>query len=157
MYAYGIKYQLFENILIVCIGNICRSPMAEGLFKQVIAESGNADCYVSSAGLHALVGHRADPKACQLMMKKSIDISAHRACQLNNEMIRKADLILVMELFQKNIIEEKQLSSKGKVFRLGEWGNFDIVDPYQKELSDFENSLSSIEQGVSQWVAKLKI
>lgn len=129
--------------------------MAEGLLKQAIVESSKADCVVSSAGLNALIGHKADPKACKLMIKKGIDISGHRACQLNNEMIRKADLILVMESFQKNIIEEKEPSSKGKVFRLGEWGKFDIADPYQKELSAFERSFALIEQGVSQWVAKL--
>jgi protein-tyrosine phosphatase len=129
--------------------------MAEGLLKQAIAELGKADCFVCSAGLHALVGHSADPKACQLMIKKGIDISGHRACQLNNEMIRKADLILVMESFQKKIIEEKEPSSKGKVFRLGEWGRFDIADPYQKELLVFEQSLTLIERGVSQWISKL--
>ncbi len=129
--------------------------MAEGLFRQAITESSKADCFVSSAGLNALIGHKADRKACQLMIEKGIDISGHRACQLNKEMIRKADLILVMELFQKNIIEKNEPSAKGKVFRLGEWEKFDIADPYQKELSVFEESLILIEKGVSLWIAKL--
>ena len=74
--------------------------MAEGLLKQVLLEANKTDCNVSSAGLAALVGHKAEPSACQLMMKKGIDISGHRACQLHTEMIRKTDLILVMELNQ---------------------------------------------------------
>lgn len=129
--------------------------MAEGVLKQALADLNKADCVVSSAGLHALTGHKADPKACQVMMEKGIDISNHRACQLNNEMIRKADLILVMEAFQKNAIEENEPSTRGKVFRLGEWENSDIADPYQKELPVFEKTLALIEQGVFQWIKRL--
>ena len=129
--------------------------MAEGLLKQSLAESGKTDRLVSSAGLYALLGHPPDPNACQLMLKKGIDISSYRASQLDNKMIRNMDLILVMELTQKIAIEENEPSARGKVFRLGEWGNFDIADPYQKGLSVFEKSLVLIEQGVSQWVKKL--
>jgi len=129
--------------------------MAEGLLKQVLVEANKSDCNVSSAGLAALVGHKADPSACQLMMKRGIDISGHRACQLNTEMIRKTDLILVMELSQKNAIIENQQSARGKVYRLGEWGGFEIADPYQQDFAAFERSFVLIEQGLSQWMEKL--
>jgi len=69
-----------------------------------------------------LVGHKADAKASQLMIARGLDISQHRARQLNSEMIRKADLILVMELGHKMDIETREPSAKGKIFRLGEWG-----------------------------------
>lgn len=146
---------MFKNILIVCVGNICRSPMAQGLLKQAFVEAKKTNCSVSSAGLAALVGRKADPSACQLMIKKGIDISGHRACQINSEMIRKASLILVMELSQKIAIIENEQSARGKVFRLGEWGGFDIADPYQKDFAAFEKSLTLIEQSVSQWIEKL--
>jgi protein-tyrosine phosphatase len=129
--------------------------MAEGLLKQALLEANKTDCNVSSAGLAALVGHKADPSACQLMMKKGIDISGHRACQLHTEMIRKTDLILVMESNQKNTIIEKQQSARGKVFRLGEWEEFDIADPYKKDIAAFERSLTLIEKGITQWMEKL--
>ena len=129
--------------------------MAEGLLKQALVRSNRADCNVSSAGLAALIGHKADPSACQLMIKRGIDISGHRAIQLHAEMIRKTDLVLVMELNQKNAIIEKHQSARGKVFRLGEWGGFDIVDPYKKDFAIFERSLTLIEQGVSHWIEKL--
>ena len=146
---------MFKNILVICIGNICRSPMAEGLLKNALADSNKDDCIVTSAGLGALVGQPPDTKACQLMLEKGIDISGYRACQINKEMIRKADLILVMELSHKTAIEMSEPSAKGKVFRLGEWGGFDISDPYKQELSAFEKSLKLIEQGIALWVPKL--
>lgn len=139
----------------MCVGNICRSPMAEGLLKQAFIEAGRLDSKISSAGLGALVGHPPDPKACQVMMEKGIDISSYRARQLNQEMIRKSELILVMEAGQRNAIEEIEPTARGKIFRLGEWGKFDIPDPYQKEIRVFEKTLLLIEQGVSHWIHKL--
>jgi protein-tyrosine phosphatase len=129
--------------------------MAEELLKHALAASNKGDCVVSSAGLGALVGHSPDPKACQLMIDKGIDISHYRARQLNKEIIRKADLILVMESTHKIAIEESEPSAKGKVFRLGEWGKFDISDPYKQDLSAFVESFNLIEQGIALWVPKL--
>jgi protein-tyrosine phosphatase len=129
--------------------------MAEGLLKQGLTADGKVDCVVSSAGLGALVGHAPDESSCQLMLEKNIDISDYRACQLNKEMIRKADLILVMESSHKNIIEGYEPSARGKVFRLGEWEEFDIADPYQQGEASFRKAFNLIEQGVSQWLQKL--
>ena len=129
--------------------------MAEGLLKHALAASNKGDCVVSSAGLGALIGHSPDPTACQLMKEKGIDISDYRASQLNKEMIRKADLILVMESAHKIAIEESEPSAKGKVFRLGEWGRFNISDPYKQDLSAFVKSFNLIEQGIALWVPKL--
>lgn len=139
----------------MCVGNICRSPMAEVILKDALSKIKHNACYVSSAGIGALVGHKADANASQLMMARGLDISQHRACQLNKEMIRRADLVLVMELAHKMEIESKEPSAKGKVFRLGEWGGYDIPDPYQKDLKVFESVLALIDQGVGQWVKKL--
>ncbi len=129
--------------------------MAEGLFKQVLINANKSDRTVNSAGLSALVGHPPDPNACSLMRERGIDISDYRACQLNQEMIRKSELILVMELNQKYILEENEPTARGKIFRLGEWGKFEITDPYKKEIQFFEKTLTLIEQGVSHWVERL--
>lgn len=143
---------MFENILIVCIGNICRSPMAEALLKESLKDKKIHD--ITSAGLGALVGHHPDKTAIQLMQEKGLDISSYRATQISQPLIRKADLILVMEAKHKDAIENKDPSAKGKVFRLGEWGKFDIADPYRKERKVFEESLNLIETGVLEWVNK---
>ncbi len=129
--------------------------MAEGLLKAALLSAGKTDCVVNSAGLRALAGHPPDPLACQLMQDNNIDISNYTACQLNKDMIRKADLILVMEAAHKAIIEVHEPSARGKVFRLGEWSDFDIVDPYQQGLAAFVTAFNLIEQGVSDWVKKL--
>lgn len=129
--------------------------MAEGLFKQTLIDARKPDLTVNSAGLSALVGHPPDPNACVLMRKRSIDISDYRACQLTQEMVRESELILVMELAQKYILEENEPTARGKIFRLGEWGKFDIADPYQKEIQFFEKTLTLIEKGVSHWVERL--
>lgn len=129
--------------------------MAAGLLSQAMIDEGGINHVIRSAGLQALVGHPADPIACQLMANRNIDISAHRACQLNSVMLRSANLVLVMESAHKTAVEAKDPSAKGKVFRLGEWGKFDVPDPYQQNLAAFEHSLMLIEHGVSDWMARL--
>ena len=146
---------MFNNILIVCVGNICRSPIAEALLKAALTTIKPGNYKVSSAGIGALVGYPADATAKELMITKGFDISEHRADQLNEDMIRKADIILVMESAHKQAIEAKQPSAKGKIFRLGEWGGFDIPDPYRRDHEVFESVMSLIDQGVNQWLEKL--
>lgn len=149
------QLELFNKILVVCVGNICRSPMAEALLQNAFIQSGKTEQSVSSAGLGALAGYQADPIARQLIAEKGLDISAHRARQLTDEMLHQADLILVMETWQKVTIEKCSPSARGKIFRLGKWDKIDINDPYQKNLSEFIKALKLIEQGVAQWMAKL--
>jgi low molecular weight protein-tyrosine phosphatase len=146
---------LFNNILVVCVGNICRSPMAEALLEETLNNKAEKEYQLSSAGLQAMVGHKADAVAIELMLDKGLDISNHFARQLNQAMIIAADLILVMESEHKQVIETKEPSAKGRVFRLGEWGGFDIIDPYRRERKVFEQALQLIEIGVKEWAEKL--
>ncbi len=110
---------------------------------------------VASAGLGALVGHPADEMAQELLLEQGIDISAHRARQLTSAMLRQADLVLVMEAEYKKAIESLDPCARGKVYRLGEWGNFDILDPYRQSREVFEHALQLIQQGVADWSSKL--
>lgn len=146
---------MFENILVVCVGNICRSPVAEALLKDALQTKGNKNHIISSAGLGAIVGAAPDKIARELMLEKGIHISDYRATQITPEMIRQADLILVMETLHKELIEHKEPSATGKVFRLGKWGGFDIADPYLQERKVFEEVVQLIEKGVTDWVNKL--
>ncbi|MCD6048130.1 MAG: protein tyrosine phosphatase [Gammaproteobacteria bacterium] len=143
-----------KNILIVCLGNICRSPMGEGLLKQFAIDN-SLPLQVSSAGITAMVGHPADPKAIEIMKKRDIDISQHAPTQLTQELLRQMDLVLVMEEWQKKEIGCLFPSSYGKVHRLGKWGNFEIPDPYRKPIEQFEASCQLIEQGLRDWQERL--
>jgi protein-tyrosine phosphatase len=129
--------------------------MAEALLREALSHAGKTGYSISSAGLGALVDHAPDKTACELLLKKGIAISSYKASQINTQVIRDADLILVMEAGHKNALVTESPSAKGKVFRLGEWGGFDIPDPYRKDLAAFENALHLIEQGVAQWLTKL--
>jgi len=131
------------------MGNICRSPLAEGLFQQKLLQL-NLPITVGSAGLTAMVGHEADKRVRRLLLEKNgVDISAHRGQQVTKTLLFEADLILVMESFQKIIIEREETSCYGRVHCLGKWSNDEITDPYQATIKEVEQAFSLIEQGVS--------
>ncbi len=129
--------------------------MAEALLREELAKTGE-EYDVQSAGLGALVGHPADETAQKLMRRIGIDISGHRARQLDSDLVHWADLILVMETSQKKTLESSEPSARGRVYRLGEWGDFDVPDPYKRPEEAFEQALTLISQGVSEWIPKLR-
>ncbi|PUA16922.1 low molecular weight protein-tyrosine-phosphatase [Glaciimonas sp. PCH181] len=141
---------MINTILVLCLGNICRSPMAEGLFKQALPEK-----KIFSAGITAMVGHPADPFTIEILQQRGIDISEHRGQGLVSWMVSQADLIMTMDIAQKQYVEQKYPSAKGKVFRLGEYANSDIADPYRKDKAAFEQSYTLINAGVEEWVKRL--
>lgn len=143
---------MFRCVLTVCTGNICRSPIAQYLLQ---ARTKKHRTTVESAGLRALQRHPADPQAVMLMKQRGFDISTHRGRQLTNEMLREAELILVMETAQRLALEDKAPWARGKIYTLGHWDEFDIPDPYGKPLAIFESVTELIDRSVAQWEAKL--
>lgn len=139
-----------QNILVVCVGNICRSPMAEFFLKQ-----SHPDLHISSAGLSAMVGHSADNKAIACMDGLNIDMRSHVARQINAELIKKADLILVMSKNQLQYIEQKWPFAKGKVFRLGHWQAQNVPDPYQHDQAFFDETCKNIQAYANDWQSHL--
>jgi len=118
--------------------------MAEGLLRARLAGRG----VVGSAGIAALEGRSADPLAVELLAGRGIDISAHRARQLTPELLAAFDLVLVMEAGQQAEIERLSPSSRGRVHRIGRFGNFDVPDPYRQPRPAFEGALALIERGL---------
>jgi protein-tyrosine phosphatase len=141
---------MIKRVLVVCIGNICRSPMAEGLLKASLPE-----VQISSAGLGALVGHGADPLALGLMADAGINIAAHRARSLTDQIAREADLILVMDEQQKQQIARQYPYTRGKVFRLAEAAKQDIPDPYRQTPQVFQTVFAQIQSGVNEWTKRI--
>lgn len=139
-----------HHVLAVCLGNICRSPMAEGLLAAAMP-----DCGVSSAGLGAMIGYPADPLACELMEERGLDISTHRARQISLDLCQRADLILVMDTEQRRAVEQRYPFTSGKVFRLCEHQKLDVPDPYKAGRPAFQTSLALIEDGATQWANRI--
>ncbi len=127
--------------------------MAEGVLRDALADMSGVT--VSSAGVGALVGHPADEHAVALMDERGLDISSHEARQLTPELIAESDLILVLESGHKRVIDSNEPSARGKVYRLGEWQDQDIPDPYGKPRDEFEKALALIDQGCKSWAEKI--
>lgn len=140
-----------KQILVLCIGNICRSPMAEGMLKRALP-----DRVVRSAGLGALIGKPADPLSVQLMAEQGIDITEHRAQQISGGLVAQAELILVMDAEQKQYVETQYMGARGKVFRLCEATKVDIPDPYREGIESFREAYTLIDEGVRFWVDQIE-
>lgn len=139
-----------KNLLVVCEGNICRSPMAEGLLKAALP-----DASVRSAGLGALIGMPADETAVRLMDARGIDIAPHRAVQITGEMCKRSELVLVMSAEQRKRLEQLYPLACGKVFRLGEFDKRDVPDPYRQPEAAFRDALQLIDSGVRAWLQRI--
>ena len=142
------------SVLIVCVGNICRSPMGEYLLRQLVQEKGN-NISVSSAGIGALVGHGADELAVEVMLENGIDISEHIARRLDENLVKNNELILVMENWQQKEIEHLYPFSRGRVHLLGKWDESEISDPYKMSKEHFITAYKNIDQACFQWCTKL--
>ena len=138
----------------VCIGNICRSPVAEGFILHYFKNNSIAG-EVSSAGIYAMVGNSADPHAQTIMRDQfNIDVSQHRARQITKEMVQYYDLVLAMDQEQVTILKKKYPFALGKIYSLGKWRQVDIADPYQQSEVVFYTCIDLIQACVMDWIKK---
>ncbi len=124
------------NILFVCTGNTCRSPMAAALFNKIAMEK-NLDVRIESAGLFANDGDRASANSIAAMKDYGIDLSSHRAKTVNGELLKQVDLALTMTVSHKTALEQYL---GDKVYTLCEFAgeNGDIPDPYGGDLEEYK-------------------
>lgn len=141
-----------KHILVLCTGNICRSPTAHYLLQQSLGD----DYEVQSAGLGALVNHAADEMAIKIASSHNLDISKHRAKQVTEALLSWADLILVMETGQKKELLSKFPTLEGKIFRYGDPVQVDIPDPYRRPESAFVTAWNFIAKFTPYWVERIK-
>lgn len=138
---------MFNSILVVCVGNICRSPIGERLLKKMYPGK-----QIDSAGISALIGHPADPMSVAVSEEKGISLDNHYAKQLTRSLCLDHDLILVMEYWHIDNICRKFPEARGKVMLFGHWINKqEIPDPYRKDKKAFENAFALLEKSAYQW------
>lgn len=151
------------SILVVCMGNICRSPMAEGVLRRVIEEASlPRPVRIDSAGTHGYhVGQPPDARARQAASRRGIDIAAQRARQVEAEDFHRFDLILAMD--QENLQRLQVLrpeNPRAELKRFLEFaedaGSLDVPDPYYGAANGFEQVLDLVELGASGLLVELR-
>lgn len=143
---------MFGEILVVCTGNLCRSPMAEAWLRHRLADSA---VHVCSAGLAARAGAPADANAVALLSGRGLDISSHRSRQLNESDILGAELVLVMERWQKSEIERRCPAGRGRIFLLAHWQGVEIADPLGGSMAIFEDVFANIDAAIGSWIERI--
>lgn len=130
------------NVLFVCTGNTCRSPMAAALFNKIAVER-NLDVRIESAGLFANDGDTATTEAVVAMKKYGIDLLGHHAQPINTELIEKSDLILTMTGAHKLVLAQ---TAPDKTYTLCEYAgeDADIPDPFGGDVAEYEECAEKI-------------
>lgn len=128
--------------MVICLGNICRSPMAEAFLKKHLPDS-----KIVSAGLErATSGWHAEDDAVKAMTEHGIDISNHRAQPLTEDLLEDVDIVLTMEEDQVRIVRRRFPKFKGIAKRLCD--GTDVEDPYGYPFSMFRKVCQQISEGV---------
>jgi len=142
-----------KEILFVCTGNLCRSPMAAGYFQHLCQRAELKKVSIISAGTHATPGTRAPAEACLVCKEVGFDISDHQSSLLTLEAMERADWVIVMERNHRNLALLISHKSKDKVHVLGKWlkgrkRGKDIPDPFMKPLKVYQNVFEVIAPSV---------
>jgi protein-tyrosine phosphatase len=152
------------NVLFVCMGNICRSPMAEGVFRREVAKAGLLDkVNVDSAGTHSYhIGSKPDQRAQNAANKRGVNISSLRGRQVADADFEKFDYILAMDNVNLNNLKRRAPARLHHKIRLllsysRRFPNLDVPDPYYGGLSGFDENLDMIEDAVQGLVKEIQL
>lgn len=144
------------TMLVVCSGNTCRSPMAEGLAKRLLAEQRgievedleNAGLRVVSAGTLAHPGAPAAAEAVEALQKFGADLSRHRSQPITPELIHEADVIYCMTGAHRQALLAMSPAAEGKTFLLDPGG--DVEDPMGSDLTTYQRCAERIRRRLAQ-------
>lgn len=142
------------NLLLICHANVCRSRIAECVFRHVLSDAANVS--VQSAGLEALSGVPMPPILHNVLVAKGYAIPVDSSSmRLTMPMLHWADLVLVMETSQRYEVLRRYPFATGKVWTLGHWLGSEVHDPVGGDQALFEASLALIERSANSWLPAL--
>ncbi len=160
-YRMLVSRQTFPNpvhsILVICKGNICRSPLAEAYLKAQVKKHG-LTTVIQSAGLETSLGKPAHHFAQVVGTQSGLLIGNHATQPLHKEQIERADMILVMEWPQRKRVIKLYPAARRKVFLLRQFYDQsvrEVADPYSGTLEDFQTCFTMIRQACDVLVAKM--
>jgi protein-tyrosine phosphatase len=143
---------MLKPTLIVCTGNICRSPMAEALLAARL----KGVSAVSSAGIAASPGRPAEPEAIDICRANGLDIANHRARQLDEALLKEHPLVLVMEDAHGQWIARRFPHMRERVFLLGHYlESIEVPDPYGEDRAAFLKVFKQIQHCCGWWAGRL--
>ena len=140
------------RILVICTGNVCRSPMAEGILKHLLSKQGlETQVEVRSAGTWASGGAAASENAVRAAAERGIRIEEHRSAPLGRSLIREADLILTLEPAHLEEVLAQEPQAENKAYLLttfadpagGDPGG--VEDPFGADLESYRTTFNEID------------
>ena len=148
-----------QSVLFVCKGNICRSPLAEVYFQSLVEKEGR-QMTVRSAGLETTTGKPAHAKAKAVALEHRLSLDEHATTEVHKELLDQSDLIVVMEIVQKDRMHRLYPNTKGKVVLLGRFDpaeSLEIADPYSGTSEDFHSCFQQMSRCCDVLAAKLSV
>ena len=143
----------FDNILCVCTGNICRSPLAQGLLQRALPHA-----TVSSAGIAAVEGGPMPQEAAVIAERDGLPLANHRGRQITTPMANDAHLIIVMEKRQRDWLCNRFPQTRGRVLLLSHWSDGDdVADPFKKSQAFFDEIYDEIVCHTKAWIENLAV
>lgn len=147
----------YTRIVILCSGNICRSPLAEVLLRKKLGQHGSLKAQVISMGTLGIVGRSADPQVQRIATRMGCDLSQHRSQGVSQVVLRAADIIFIMDGSQERMLRQYAPQILNKVVRLGvllQVPQDDIEDPVGRDAQTFERVAGQIDEALDTWLAR---
>lgn len=147
-----------KRVLFVCTGNVCRSPMAEGLLRHMMRDRGPVE--VASAGLGAMHGQTPSSHAVEVLRREGVDISRQRSQPVSAELIRRSDLIFAMTRDHRDMLLLLYPEAAAKIHLLRQkeaatGGRPDVTDPIGGSITTYETCKNDIKAALAGVVTML--
>lgn len=148
---------ILKNVLFVCTGNTCRSPMAEALFRDLVKE--RADYQVSSAGVAAAPGMPASKHTAALLKERGLDLARFQSRMLDRQTLEKATHVFAMSSHHMAAIVDEFPAQADKVYLVSEFSaedalrGRDVSDPFGQGRSAYEETLRSLDKMLPSLIA----